>query len=179
VIEAKKHIMLTKEYRICMPLTVEEVSYRSGINQCSNPFVGVQYQVGQLFMIAKHSAEQSHGGEGVEVMRNEPYESEEHGKGQFTEKRIHLSSRLPSWIKSFVPRIFYVTEKAWNYYPYTITEYNVIHMVTIVFLMCSCLQCSFVPRLSVVIQTRYENNAGTTENVSVRATMEQSSWLYL
>ncbi len=33
--------------------------------------------------------------------------------------------RLPSWARSFVPRIFYVTEKAWNYYPFTITEYTV------------------------------------------------------
>ena len=24
-----------------------------------------------------------------------------------------------------VPKIFYVTEKAWNYYPFTVTEYSV------------------------------------------------------
>lgn len=122
--------MLLKEYRICMPLSVEE------------------YHIGQLFMIAKHSAEQSHGGEGVEVIENCPYEDEVHGKGQYTEKRIHLSSRLPSWLKAFVPRIFYVTEKAWNYYPFTITEYT----------------CSFFPRFSVNIKTRYENNNGSSEN---------------
>jgi len=34
-------------------------------------------------------------------------------------------SRLPSWIAAFVPNIFYVTEKAWNFYPHTITEYTV------------------------------------------------------
>lgn len=32
-----------------------------------------------------------------------------------------VNSRLPSWIASIVPNIFYITEKAWNYYPYTIT----------------------------------------------------------
>ena len=42
-------------------------------------------------MIAKHSAQQSHGGEGVEVVENCPYEDPVHGKGQYTEKRIHLS----------------------------------------------------------------------------------------
>ena len=42
-------------------------------------------------MIAKHSSEQSHGGEGVEVIENRPHEDEVHGKGQFTEKRVHLS----------------------------------------------------------------------------------------
>ena len=54
----------------------------------------LQYRVGQLFMIAKHSHEQSQQGEGVEVVKNEPIEDEEHGKGQFTEKRIHLSRQV-------------------------------------------------------------------------------------
>eukprot|EP00058_Branchiostoma_floridae_P009867 XP_002595355.1 hypothetical protein BRAFLDRAFT_57486 [Branchiostoma floridae] len=97
--------MLMKEYRICMPLTVEE------------------YRIGQLYMIAKHSQEQSMKGEGVEVVRNEPCEDEEHGRGRYTEKRIHLSSRLPSWIRAVVPRIFYITERAWNFYPHTITVF--------------------------------------------------------
>ncbi|XP_062915342.1 phosphatidylinositol transfer protein 5-like [Mobula hypostoma] len=95
--------MLLKEYRICMPLTVEE------------------YRIGQLYTISKHSHEQSDKGEGVEVVKNEPHEDPVHGKGQFTEKRVHLSSKLPSWARAVVPRIFYITEKAWNYYPYTIT----------------------------------------------------------
>ena len=42
-------------------------------------------------MIAKHSHEQSEKGEGVEVVKNEPCEHPEYGKGQFTEKRVHLS----------------------------------------------------------------------------------------
>ncbi|KAG7491670.1 hypothetical protein MATL_G00006130 [Megalops atlanticus] len=95
--------MLLKEYRICMPLTVEE------------------YRIGQLYMISKHSHEQSDRGEGVEVVQNEPYEDPTHGPGQFTEKRVYLNSKLPSWARAVVPKIFYVTEKAWNYYPYTIT----------------------------------------------------------
>lgn len=122
--------MYLKEYRICMPLTVEE------------------YRIGQLFMIAKHSHEQSQKGEGVEVVTNEPCEHPEYGKGQFTEKRVHLSSKLPSWIRSMIPAIFYITEKAWNYYPYTITEYT----------------CSFIPRFVVNISTKYEDNNGSTEN---------------
>ena len=84
-----------------------------------------QYKIGQLYMIAKHSAEQSQKGEGVEVIENRPHEDPEHGTGQFTEKRIYISSKLPYWIRRMVPKIFYVTEKAWNYYPFTITEYSV------------------------------------------------------
>ncbi|KAK7082406.1 hypothetical protein SK128_022334 [Halocaridina rubra] len=121
---------MLKEYRICMPMSVEE------------------YRIGQLYMIARHSAEQSHGGEGVEVMENNPYEDPAHGEGQFTEKRIHLSSKLPAWARSYVPRFIYLTEKAWNYYPYTETEYT----------------CSVIPRLSIKIRTRYENNNGSSEN---------------
>lgn len=113
-----------------MPITVEE------------------YKIGQLYMIAKHSHEESQKGEGVEVVENRPHEDPVHGKGQYTEKRIYISSKLPSWIRSLVPKIFYVTEKAWNYYPFTITEYS----------------CSFIPRFSVNILTKYENNNGSSEN---------------
>lgn len=34
-------------------------------------------------------------------------------------------SKLPYWIQGLIPRIFYIYEKAWNYYPFTITEYTV------------------------------------------------------
>ncbi|XP_066995843.1 cytoplasmic phosphatidylinositol transfer protein 1 [Anabrus simplex] len=123
-------MVLTKEYRICMPLTVEE------------------YQIGQLYMIARHSHEQTDSGEGVEVVENIACKDPIHGEGQYTEKRIHLSSRLPYWVQSLIPKVFYVTEKAWNYYPYTVTEYT----------------CSFVPKFHISIKTKYEDNNGSTEN---------------
>ncbi|NXL87214.1 PITC1 protein, partial [Alectura lathami] len=123
--------MLIKEYRICMPLTTEE------------------YRVGQLYTISKHSHQESEKGEGVEVVKNEPHEDPVHGPGQFTEKRVHLSSKLPSWARAVTPRIFYITEKAWNYYPYTITEYT----------------CSFLPKFSIYIETKYEDNCGDSENI--------------
>lgn len=94
-------------------------------------------------MIARHSYEQSGDGEGVEVIENKECEDDEHGKGQYTEKHIHLSrygvvshadmehehdfyylfirSRLPYWLQAVCPRVFYVIEKSWNYYPFTIT----------------------------------------------------------
>ncbi|XP_063077444.1 cytoplasmic phosphatidylinositol transfer protein 1-like [Engraulis encrasicolus] len=123
--------MLVKEYRICMPLTVEE------------------YRIGQLYTISKHSHQESDTEEGIEVLRNEPHYDPTHGQGQHTEKRVHLSSKLPGWARSFVPRIFYITERAWNYYPYTITEYT----------------CSFLPKFSIHIETKYENNCGTNDNI--------------
>ncbi|CAK8694285.1 unnamed protein product [Clavelina lepadiformis] len=119
--------MVLKEYRICMPMTVEE------------------YRKGQLYMISRHSDEQSEVGEGVEVITNEPCFDEDFGTGQFTEKRIHLNKRLPAWAASFCPNI-YVTEKAWNFYPYTITEYS----------------CTWLPRFQIYIETRYEDDNGVS-----------------
>lgn len=89
-------MVLTKEYRVCMPLTVEEVSVSLHIplqliKNCLFSFIIFQYKIGQLYMIARHSLEQSEEGEGVEVVENKPCEDPVHGKGQYTEKHIHLS----------------------------------------------------------------------------------------
>uniref|UniRef100_A0A3P9MSJ8 Phosphatidylinositol transfer protein N-terminal domain-containing protein n=1 Tax=Poecilia reticulata TaxID=8081 RepID=A0A3P9MSJ8_POERE len=53
------------------------------------------YRIGQLYMISKHSHEQSDRGEGVEVVQNEPFEDPVHGQGQFTEKRVYLNRSVP------------------------------------------------------------------------------------
>lgn len=48
-----------------------------------------QYQVGQLYSVAEASKNETGGGEGVEVLKNEPYEKEGE-KGQYTHKIYHL-----------------------------------------------------------------------------------------
>lgn len=101
--------MLIKEYRIPLPLTVEE------------------YRIAQLFMIAKKSREESKGhGSGVEIIVNEPYQNGPGGKGgQYTRKIYHVGSHLPGWIKSLLPKsALTVEEEAWNAYPYTKTRYT-------------------------------------------------------
>uniref|UniRef100_A0A3B3ZDM0 Cytoplasmic phosphatidylinositol transfer protein 1 n=1 Tax=Periophthalmus magnuspinnatus TaxID=409849 RepID=A0A3B3ZDM0_9GOBI len=121
-----------------------------------------QYRIGQLYMISKHSHEQSDRGEGVEVVQNEPFEDPVHGQGQFTEKRVYLNSvlhKLPSWARAVVPKIFYVTEKAWNYYPYTITGNDSL------FVLYIFLQCSFLPKFSIHIETKYEDNKGSNDHI--------------
>jgi hypothetical protein len=87
-------------------------------------------------MICKHCEIESSKDEGVEVVRNEPVTNENGIVGQLTEKRLYLSrfdilfpkkirnlfySRLPTWIRSLIPNLFYITEKATNFYPYTTT----------------------------------------------------------
>jgi len=99
---------ITKEYRIVLPITVDE------------------YQVAQLYSVAESSKNETGGGEGVEVRKNEPYpEGEEANKnslgrkGQYTHKLFHLESRVPSFIKMIAPKgSLTIDEKAWNAYPY-------------------------------------------------------------
>jgi hypothetical protein len=69
--------MLVKEYRIPLPMTVEE------------------YRIAQLYMIAKKSSQESTGadsGSGVEILVNEPYSEGPGGQGtgQFTHKVYHI-----------------------------------------------------------------------------------------
>lgn len=50
-----------------------------------------QYQIGQLWSVAKASENETGGGEGIEIVTNEPFENEEYGKGQYTHKIYHLA----------------------------------------------------------------------------------------
>lgn len=93
--------MLIKEFRIVLPISVEE------------------YQVGQLYAVAEASKNETGGGEGVEVLENKPYENEDGEKGQYTHKIYHLKSKVPAIIRSVAPKgSLEVHEKAWNAYPY-------------------------------------------------------------
>jgi len=93
-------MVLIKEYRIHLPMAVEE------------------YQIGQLYSVAKSSSQETSNGEGVEVLKNEPFRNED-GEGQYTEKIYHVGSRLPGWVKAITPgSALKLEEKAWNAYPY-------------------------------------------------------------
>ncbi|GAO50161.1 ACYPI003934-like protein [Saitoella complicata NRRL Y-17804] len=92
--------MLIKEFRVPMPVSLDE------------------YQVAQLYAVAEASKSETGGGEGIEVLANEPYENDS-GKGQYTKKVIHLKSKIPSWFRAFLPAgATEVYEEAWNAYPY-------------------------------------------------------------
>ncbi|KAM6959110.1 phosphatidylinositol transfer protein, alpha a [Aplochiton taeniatus] len=92
--------MLIKEFRVVLPISVEE------------------YQVGQLFAVAETSKNETGGGEGVEVLVNEPYEKDGE-KGQYTHKIYHLQSKVPNVVRLLAPAAaLKIHEKAWNAYPY-------------------------------------------------------------
>uniref|UniRef100_A0AAY4BW82 DDHD domain-containing protein n=1 Tax=Denticeps clupeoides TaxID=299321 RepID=A0AAY4BW82_9TELE len=100
--------MLIKEYRIPMPMSVEE------------------YRIAQLYMIQKKSREESCGeGSGVEILENRPYTDGPGGEGQYTHKVYHIGMHIPSWFRSILPKAaLRVEEESWNAYPYTRTRYT-------------------------------------------------------
>ncbi|CAN9513190.1 unnamed protein product [Ophioblennius macclurei] len=100
--------MLIKEYRIPMPMSVEE------------------YRIAQLYMIQKKSREESCGeGSGVEILENKPYTNGPGGTGQYTHKVYHIGMHIPSWFRSILPKAaLRVEEESWNAYPYTRTRYT-------------------------------------------------------
>nr|XP_008161751.1 membrane-associated phosphatidylinositol transfer protein 2 isoform X13 [Chrysemys picta bellii] len=100
--------MLIKEYRIPIPMSVEE------------------YRIAQLYMIQKKSREETCGeGSGVEILENRPYTDGPGGIGQYTHKVYHIGMHIPSWFRSILPKAaLRVEEESWNAYPYTRTRYT-------------------------------------------------------
>ncbi|XP_036616268.1 membrane-associated phosphatidylinositol transfer protein 2 isoform X6 [Trichosurus vulpecula] len=100
--------MLIKEYRIPLPMSVEE------------------YRIAQLYMIQKKSREETCGeGSGVEILENRPYTDGPGGAGQYTHKVYHIGMHIPSWFRSILPKAaLRVEEESWNAYPYTRTRYT-------------------------------------------------------
>ncbi|XP_061673672.1 phosphatidylinositol transfer protein beta isoform-like [Syngnathoides biaculeatus] len=133
-------MVIIKEYRVVLPCSVEE------------------YQVGQLFSVAEASKNETGGGEGIEVLKNEPYE-EDGEKGQFTHKIYRLKSKVPTFIQLLAPESAFVFhEKAWNAYPYCRTEVTNEYM-----------KDNFLIR----IETWHKPDLGTQENVHK---LDRSSW---
>lgn len=131
--------MLIKEYHIPLPLTVEE------------------YRVAQLYMVSRISKQQTGNGEGIQILENKPFD-DENGKGQYTHKILHIGSKIPAWIKSFIPTTaLQVDEKAWNAYPYCKTIYS----------------CPFLgDRFSITITTKYIEDDGSSPNAFNRSEAE-------
>uniref|UniRef100_A0AAR2KGK4 Phosphatidylinositol transfer protein alpha isoform n=1 Tax=Pygocentrus nattereri TaxID=42514 RepID=A0AAR2KGK4_PYGNA len=78
-------------------------------------FILCIYQVGQLYSVAEASKNETGGGEGVEVLKNEPYEKEDGEKGQYTHKIYHLQSKVPTFVRILAPSsALNIHEKAWN-----------------------------------------------------------------
>ena len=117
-----------------------------------------EYRIGQLYGVAEASKKDTGGGEGVEIVINEPraevIPGEASGKvmkSQCTHKILHLESKMPAIIRKLAPTgSLTIHEKSSNAYPYTRTVYTNDYMKD---------------GFHTVIETRREPGTGDIENV--------------
>jgi hypothetical protein len=94
-------------------------------------FINFQYQVAQLYSVAEASKNNTGGGEGIEVLKNEPFTNYpllggKYSSGQYTYKIYHLASKVPAYIRVLLPKSsLEIHEEAWNAYPYCKTVISV------------------------------------------------------
>lgn len=94
-----------------------------------------------MFSVAEASKNETGGGEGVEVVKNEPFSNYplldgKFDKGQYTYKIYHLDSKVPSIVRLIAPKgSLEIHEEAWNAYPYCRT----ILTVCIIFFIYSMI----------------------------------------
>lgn len=65
-----------------------------------------QYQIGQLYSVAEASMNETGGGEGIEVVKNEPFDGVpllggRYSKGQYTYKKYHLARYIFKSVPNF------------------------------------------------------------------------------
>ncbi|KAH9661009.1 hypothetical protein KPL70_024367 [Citrus sinensis] len=121
-----------KEFRIVMPMSLEE------------------YQVAQMYMVAKMQQQNSNGDEGVDVLENRPFEHDVFGRGQYTFKVYRFQSKAPAWLKTFAPADALVMhEEAWNSYPRCKTV----------------IKCPYFTKFSLTIETVHKADNGRSDNV--------------
>lgn len=145
--------------RVILPLTVDE------------------YQIAQLYAVAKASKEQTGGGDGVEVLQNCPFNDkifppkspllDGFKSGQYTHKIYHVASKLPSFVTALLPAsLMTFNELAWNAYPYCRTILTVsVH----VFSIGRPLQNDFFDqKLEIKIESLHSTDI-TLENVTLNS----------
>mgnify|MGYP005984228001 CR=1 len=101
-----------------------------------------------MFSVAEASKDNTGGGEGIEVLKNEPFNNYpllggKYTSGQYTYKIYHLASKVPAFIRLLAPKgSLEIHEEAWNAYPYCRTVITVITFESGV-LCLSLVTCQF------------------------------------
>ncbi|KAI1232456.1 hypothetical protein IHE44_0006920 [Lamprotornis superbus] len=126
----------------------------------------IAYRIGQLYMISKHSHEQSDRGEGVEVVQNEPYEDPNHGNGQLTEKRQNGTNAAyqPHEVRNvaeMIAALWFRDSLVYLQKLQALVKYKSADSDTIIFI----INCSFLPKFSIHIETKYEDNKGSNDSI--------------
>jgi len=121
-----------REYRFPVPVKLEE------------------FKLAQRYCIAKRSEQETTGDEGVETVKDEPFEHEIYGKGRYTEKIIYLGKHIPTWARKIVPnKAVMIIEKSWNAFPYCKSVYS----------------SPFFDKFSMSIVSMHAPDSGTQENI--------------
>ncbi|KAK3872109.1 hypothetical protein Pcinc_022791 [Petrolisthes cinctipes] len=124
-----------------------------------------QYHVGQLYSVAEMSKQETGGGDGVEVISNQPFTGQplyDGGPscGQYTYKIFHLRKKVPSFIRLLAPEnSTQLHEKSWNAYPYSRTIYSNPYMKE---------------NFHLSIETIHAADKGDTENIHKLSPQEWS-----
>lgn len=139
--------MVVVEFRVPLPLTVDE------------------FHIAQLYMVMKASREHTSGGEGVVVLKNEPFDNRDghlgfstisqvevpRQAGQYTLKEYHLASKVPGIVRAMLPsNMLILVEEAWNCYPYCKTVLTNGYLDK--------------EKFKIDIESMHLPDAGTTEN---------------
>lgn len=126
-----------------------------------------EYHIAQLWSVAEASKNETGGGEGLEVLVNEPFSPEspqynppdplvasgkEYKEGQYTKKIYHLKSKVPTFIRTIAPKgSLEIQEDAWNAYPYCRTVItNPLYMKE---------------NFYIIIESYHAPDRGQTENI--------------
>lgn len=130
-----------------------------------------------MFAVAEASKNETGGGEGVEVIKNEPFTNQplldgKFDKGQYTYKIYHLNSKVPAFVRMIAPKgALAIHEEAWNAYPYCRTIITVIYLFynenTIQYYIRFCLQNPDYMKnnFKLVIETMHAPDRGTQDNI--------------
>lgn len=91
------------EYRVILPVNISK------------------YHIGHRYMNLEYVKDEAGGGEGIELVKNEPYTNEKE-TGQYTYKIFHVKSKIPSFIRWAVPdKYLHFHEESWNAFPHYYT----------------------------------------------------------
>ncbi|KAF5395120.1 Phosphatidylinositol transfer protein beta [Paragonimus heterotremus] len=150
--------MLIKEFRIILPMTVEE------------------YRVAQLYAVAEASKGETGGGDGVEILVNEPFTTEvyppdpplldgdpRYQTGQYTHKLYHLAHKVPGIVRQIAPtKSLILQEVAWNAYPYCRTVLTVCSVVVDYYLPIIFQNDYFTTAFCIKIESLHSSDINLT-----------------
>ena len=100
---ASNHDFQIYEYRIPMPLTLQE------------------FDIGRNFMVSRVNEEEDDGsgGKAVNFVSLDIQNHSLFGAGQHSIKWYNIARRMPAWLRSLSSTPLVLSEDAWNFYPYT------------------------------------------------------------